>query len=147
MSKIMKQFRDLFTNVVISRKATSAIEFAIIAPVLAAIVIALADVATIATGVGEMQTAIRASIQYAMNGGTDMATAQTQGTNAWDSKPADGTLSATTACFCGAAGSDCQTPCADNTAPQKFITVTASGTLGGNTIKRAESITEKVRVR
>ena len=147
MSTTGKRFRVLITGFAAARNAASAIEFAIIAPLLALIVITLGDVATIATGVGEMQTAIRASIQYAMNGGLDMTIAQTQGVNAWDSKPANGTLTATTACYCAAAGADCQTPCADNSAPEKVVTVTASGTLGGNTIQRNETITEKVRVR
>ncbi len=129
------------------REGVSAIEFGLIAPILAAIVLGLANIATIATGVGEMQTAVRAAVQYAMNGGTDMTVAQTQGTNAWQSEPSDGSFTATSACFCGTTGSDCQTVCSDNTVPKKFITVTASGSYGTGVLKKSETVTEQVRVR
>jgi Flp pilus assembly pilin Flp len=130
-----------------AREATSAIEFALIVPVLAVIVVTLADVANIAVGVGTMQTGMRSSIQYAMNGGTDMTVAQAQGLQAWNNPPAGANLTAVMACFCGASAAACDVPCADLTAPTAFVTVTAAGTYGGNVITRNETLTEKVRVR
>jgi Flp pilus assembly protein TadG len=147
MQKKLSHMSRIVANFAAARSGTSAIEFAFIAPVLVAIVLTLPDVANIGAGVAEMQTAVRASVQYAMNGGTNMTTAQTQGVNAWDSKPGDGTLNASLACSCSGAAADCQTPCADNTAPAMYVTVTATGTLGGHVIQQSETVTEKVRVR
>ena len=147
MSKMKNRTCQLIAKFAGGRSGTSAIEFGFIAPVLVAIVITLPDVATIAAGIGEMQQAVRASVQYAMNGGTDMTVAQTQGTNAWDNMPSGGTLTASSACLCGSTAADCQTPCADNSAPAMYVTVTATGTLGGKVVTRNETVTEKVRVR
>jgi len=130
-----------------AREATSAIEFALIVPVLAVIVVTLADVGNIAVGVGTMQTGIRSSIQYAMNGGTDMTIAQAQGLQAWNNPPADATLTAVLACLCGASAAACDVPCADLSTPATYVTVTAAGTYGGNVITRNETLSEKVRVR
>jgi len=138
--------RSLF-HFAASRRGTAAIEFAFIVPALALIVVALADVAAIAVGMGEMQTAVRAAIQYAIAGGTDMTVAQTQGLNAWSGKPADGAVTATAACLCAGAANDCQVLCADGTYPKEYITVSASGTLSGRMISKHESLSEVVRVR
>jgi Flp pilus assembly protein TadG len=147
MENRAKTMRRLFRKFVTSKQGTAAIEFAIIVPALTVIVVTLADVATIATGMGEMETAARAAIQYAMNGGTDMTVATTQGLNAWDNEPSDGALSAEASCTCSGSAADCETPCSDNSVPEEFVTVTASATMGGSIIRRTENFTEKVRVR
>ena len=139
--------RKFFPHFTGSRRGTAAIEFAFIVPVLTLIVVTLADVATIAIDMGEMQTAVRAAIQYAIAGGTDMSVAQTQGLNAWNGEPADGAVTATTACLCAGAANDCQVLCADGTYPKEYITVSASGTLSGRMISKHETLSEVVRVR
>jgi Flp pilus assembly protein TadG len=147
IEKKAKAMRNFFRKLATSMQGTAAIEFAFIVPVLTVIVVTLADVANIATGVGEMETAARAAVQYAMNGGTDMTVAQTQGLNAWDNEPSDAALSAVASCSCSGVAADCEIPCSDNTVPDEFVTVTASGTMGGSVIKRTENFTQKVRVR
>jgi Flp pilus assembly protein TadG len=124
---------------------TAAVEFAFIVPVLTLIVLTISDVTTIATGVGEMHTAARAAIQYAMNGGTDMTVAKTQATDAWQSEPKDGTMSVVQACTCSGSSHTCSTTCSDGSSPYVFITATATGTLGGSMIKRTRTVTETVR--
>jgi Flp pilus assembly protein TadG len=145
--KTTDRLRKALLGFVVSGRGTAAIEFAFIVPVLTLIVVTLADVATIAVGMGEMQTAARAAIQYAIAGGTDMTVAQTQGLNAWNSKPSNGAITATLACLCGTTPSDCQVLCADQSYPKEYITVSASGTLSGRMISKNESLTEVVRVR
>ena len=75
-------------------KGTAAIEFALVLPILAAIAVTLPDVGNIAAGDINMQSAVRASAQYAMNGGSNMATAQAIGLSSWASRPAGATLTA-----------------------------------------------------
>jgi Flp pilus assembly protein TadG len=147
MNDRAKTMRNCLPKFAASMRGTAAIEFAFIVPVLALIVLSLADIATIAIGMGEMQTASRAAIQYAIAGGADMAVAQTQGLKAWNSEPADGALTAVSACLCGATATDCQVLCADGSFPNEYVTVTASGTLGGHMISKSETLTEVVRVR
>ena len=124
---------------------TAAVEFAFIIPILTLIVLTISDVTTIATGVGEMHTAARAAIQYAMNGGTDMTVAKTQTTDAWQSEPADGAMSVIQACTCSGSSHSWSTTCSDGSSPYVFVTATATGTLGGSMIKQSKTITETVR--
>lgn len=125
---------------------TAAIEFALLLPILVVGVLFLSDAVTIGTGSSEMQSAVRASIQYAMNGGTDMSVARQQGLLAWDNEPSDATLSVTKACTCGASAGTCGTLCADGNDPATYITGVATGTLGGNVLSISKTVTESVRV-
>lgn len=125
---------------------TAAIEFALLLPILVVGVLFLSDAVTIGTGASEMQSAVRASIQYAMNGGTDMTVAKNQGVLAWADMPSDGTLSVTKACTCGASAGTCGTLCADGSDPATYITGVARGTLGGNVLSISKTVTESVRV-
>jgi Flp pilus assembly protein TadG len=129
------------------KRGTSAIEFALIAPVLAGVVVALADVNSMGMGAANMQTAVRAGAQYAMSGGTDAATAQTKADAAWTRKPAGGTIAASRVCKCASTAQDCNTPCASNQWPDMYMTVTATGHFGGNFYSMDKTITQTVRVR
>jgi Flp pilus assembly protein TadG len=126
---------------------SAAVEFALIGPIFATAVVLLSDVANIMVGVGEMETGMRAATQYAMNGGIDMSIAQTQGLQAWDKRPAGGSISATRACLCTGAAADCTVPCADGSIPETYVTVTANGTWTGNMISRTQTLSQKVRQR
>ena len=127
--------------------AAAATEFAIIVPIFAGLVVAFDSYANLATGSAEMQTAARSAIQYAMHGGTDMNAARTLGMQAWNNRPADAAMSVVQACLCGNAPGVCTAPCADNSFPQSFVTVTVSGTYGGRLYHHTNQVTEKVRLR
>ena len=129
------------------KRGTSAIEFALIAPVLAAVVVGMVDVNAMGMGAANMQTAVRAGAQYAMAGGTDAAVAQTKANGAWTRKPAGGTIAASRVCKCAGTAQDCNTPCATNQWPEMYMTVTATGHFGGNFYSMDKTITETVRVR
>lgn len=126
---------------------TSAMEFGLIVPVLLTIVLTISDSTSLVVGTGEMQTAVRAAVQYAMNGGTNMTTAQNQGTQAWNNKPTGGTLSAAQACYCSGSSHSCATLCNDGTSPQMFISVTATASLGGSILNQNQTVTETIRVK
>jgi Flp pilus assembly protein TadG len=128
-------------------RGTSAVEFAIIAPMLLAALVGLADVNDIAIGSSNMQTAVRAGIHYAISGGTDAAVAQSQANAAWSKKPAGGNVTATKVCKCATVNWDCDLFCPDLARPEMYITVTATGTFGGHFYSRAQTSTETVRVR
>ena len=125
----------------------AAVEFALIVPVLAGLVVAIDDVSKIAVGTAAMQTASRAAIQYAMAGGTDMTAARTLGMQAWDQKPSDASMTVVQACLCATVVSDCNSPCPDNSVPTKFVTVDVQGTYGGNLYHQTPHLTERVRLR
>jgi len=128
-------------------RGTSAIEFALIAPMLLAALVGLTDVSNIAFGSSNMQTAVRAGIHYAMAGGTDASIAQSQANSAWTRKPAGGVVTAQRVCKCAFVTWDCDTFCPDLARPEMYMTVTATGSLGGNFYSMNQTSTETVRVR
>jgi Flp pilus assembly protein TadG len=135
------------TRLVGGTEGTAAIEFAFVAPVLIAAVLALTDVAAIVTGAANMQAAVHAGIQYAADGGADMTVARAQTLQAWTSMPAQGTVTAQSYCLCGATASVCTAPCADGTAPASYVQVSATAPLGGTTFSINKTTTETVRLR
>jgi Flp pilus assembly protein TadG len=124
----------------------SGLEFAFIVPALAVGILFISDVANIAMGASQMQTAVRTSIQYAMNGGSNMTVAQTQGVQAWANMPTSGTLSAAQSWRCGSGAGTAGQLCPDGSVPTSWVTVVASATLGGTMISQPKTVTESVRI-
>ena len=130
-----------------SRSGTSAVEFALIAPAFATIVLGISQVSDMVVGATHMQTAVRTSVQYALNGGTDMTAAANLGLAAWQSKPANAALAASEYCTCDGATTVCTQTCSDGSVPYEFVTATASGQLGGTVYYADKTLTETARVR
>ena len=127
---------------------TSAIEFAIVAPMLIAAVVGLADISSAAYGASNMQTAVRAGIHYAMSGGTDADIALQIADAAWTRKPGGATLTTSKSCTCATVTWNCDTFCPDVTRPEMYITVTATADFTGHFYSMGEkTTTETVRVR
>jgi Flp pilus assembly protein TadG len=129
-----------------SAHGIAAVEFALVLPFLATIALLLPDLSQAAAGVIDMQGAARASIQYAMTGGTDLTEARTLGLGAWSNQPADASFSATESCTCAGAGATCGQPCANGSSPQEYFNVTASGHVGGSFIGFENSVARSVRI-
>lgn len=124
---------------------TSAIEFALISPILIMLCLALYDLNDMSFRTSNMQTAIRAGIQYTMNGGEDLDQAETVVNAAWSRKPADGVVDATEICKCAGNTQACNSTCGQTM--NKWITITATGTIGGNYYSTFQTKTETVRTR
>jgi Flp pilus assembly protein TadG len=129
-------------------RGTSAIEFALVAPMLVIVTVGLADVSNMGFGSSNMQTAVRAGTHYAMAGGTDPTVAKTHAESAWTRKPDDGVVTTSRVCKCAGAEVDsCETFCPDNSRPEMYMTVTATGTLGGDFYSMSQTSTQTVRIR
>lgn len=127
-------------------RGIAALEFAFIAPVLAIIAILMTDVGMAAVGAMNMESAVRASVQYAMNGGTDLAVAKTLGMSTWSSQPSDATMSTSKMCKCGSSVVACTSTCSNGSQPSGFFTATATGTLGGSILHFSKTTTQTVQV-
>jgi len=147
MSETHKTFGFRLKRLTRDADGTSAIEFAIIAPILLVLVAGLSDVNDMAFGASNMQSAVRAGIQYALKGGSDTTTAQAQADAAWTRKPGGGTVSSSSACQCAGSAHACDTLCDDSSIPELYMTVTATATLGGNLYSTTKTVTETVRIR
>ena len=115
-------------------------------PLLAGIVVTLPDIAQAAAGVVQMESGVRASIQYAMGGGSDMSLAQTVGMQAWQNRPANAQLTVSQSCQCNGGAGICGQACADGSTPQTLVTAVASGFIGGSTVGFNDTISRTVRV-
>jgi Flp pilus assembly protein TadG len=124
----------------------AAVEFAMVLPILASIVICLPDLSQAVVGVVQMESAAQASIQYAMAGGIDMSEAQSIGMQAWTSKPANAALTTSEYCLCGGSAGTCGVTCPDGSIPGTYVSVTASGRFGGSVISFQKSVTRAVRI-
>ncbi len=124
----------------------SAIEFALIAPLLVTGLLGLADVGTMVYGRTQMHTALRSGAQYFMAGGTDSAGATDVITKSWPGMPQGTTVDVTNYCECGAASGTCGQLCPDQSYPDVFYRIevkTALGTL----FNVPQTMSENIRAR
>ena len=124
---------------------TSAIEFGLVSPILILMCIALYDINDMSYRTSNMQTAIRAGVQYAMNGGEDLDQAEAIVNGAWSRKPSDGVVDATASCKCAGITQACNSTC--GVTMNKWITITATGTIGGNYYSTFQTKTETIRIK
>jgi len=125
----------------------SAVEFAILSPILAGLVIYGFDAWQLINRKQDMHAAINAAAHYYMGGGGDDTTGQSIGMDGWPNKPSDGQLAIGRACSCAGGASDCNTVCAaTQQAPEIRVTMTATTQWNG-LHPAALSEAETVRVR
>ena len=124
---------------------TSAIEFGLISPILILMCIALYDINDMSYRTSNMQTAVRAGVQYAMNGGEDLDQAKAIVNGAWSRKPADGVVNASASCKCAGNTQACNSTC--GVTMNKWITIAATGTIGGNYYSTFQTKTETIRIK
>jgi Flp pilus assembly protein TadG len=129
------------------RDGASAVEFAILAPVLAILTVYGFDAWQLINSKEDMHAAINASAHYYMGGGGDDPTAQTIGVNGWPNTPSDARITISRACTCAGGSSDCSTVCAaTQQAPETRVTIQATHSWNGlHPASLSESETIRVR--
>lgn len=125
----------------------SAVEFALIAPVLAALLLGLAEVGYIMYQRTDMHTAVRSGGQYVLNGGRDLDVARELVERSWTSMPGDGMVVATRYCLCAGSAHACNSPCNDDSVPEAYVALQASATLGGIIIDEGQTVDDAIRIR
>jgi len=130
-----------------SEHGGAAVEFAVIAPFLAALVIGLMVAWEPATAMLRMRAAVHAGAAYVRSGGTDDTKTYDVVENAWERKPADADILVSRACLCGQIAQACTTICTDQTPPSVYITVAATSTDNSRAFGKTLARSEVVRVR
>ncbi|QUD89386.1 TadE/TadG family type IV pilus assembly protein [Phenylobacterium montanum] len=128
-------------------KGAALVEFGLIAPVIAVIVLGVINGATLMLAYNAMRTGVTAGAQYVMSGGQDLPTVQTVAMSAWSGHSSSASVTATKMCLCGSSSSDCSVLCPDQSVPQAFITVSASETYSGPSGTQPIATQEQVRIR
>jgi Flp pilus assembly protein TadG len=128
------------------RRGISALEFSLVAPVLATVLILGWDGWMMFNQAVDMRTAVQTGARYYEIGGASDTAAQTQALAAWVNKPAGGAITVARACFCGATSANCSDTCVSGN-PSTYITLTATSTFSGALQSKALTEKEVLRVR
>lgn len=135
-------FRALFND----RSGTSAVEFAFVAPILAALIALGWNTWQGERGVEQAKTALRAGALYYTSGGDVDASAKSIVMNAWSSAPANASVSALRSCYCSGVVTDCTQPCGVGLTRSVYVTLAVSGSGQGVFGSQTMSQQEVVRV-
>lgn len=130
-----------------AREGVSAVEFALVAPVLLISMLGVVDIGNVVYQRADMESALRAGIQYFMNGGDDLNKAETVVNQSWTTKPDSVTVVAEKYCMCGTVQHACNTLCDDDTYPDSYNRLTATATLQGILTDGNYNVQQSVRVR
>jgi Flp pilus assembly pilin Flp len=129
------------------RRGASAVEFALVAPLLAVTLLSIAEIGQVIYQRTDMHGALRTGGQYVLNGGRDLEVAEEIVMRSWNSRPEDGVAEATRFCLCEQVEHACSAPCSDDSVPEAYITISAHGTLGGVVVAVGEDANDAIRIR
>ena len=111
-------------------RGVGAIEFAIIAPMLALFTLGIMSGWSYFDQRREMRDSVEAAAKYYIQGGTTDATAQSIADTAWNYKPSGGTVAVTRSCICASTSVSCSggTVCSSGSIPETHLTIVATST-------------------
>lgn len=119
----------MFGRALADRRGTSAIEFTIIAPLLAFLLLGIIDGWSLATSTLAARSAVQAASAYFIGGGTDPAAAQTIALSSWNDPPPDASVAVAESCECSGVASGCGGICAATSMPPAaYMQIAATGT-------------------
>ena len=125
----------------------SAVEFALVAPVLLICFVGIYDVGGMIYKRTDMHSALRSGTQYFMNGGDDLAKAEQIVAQAWTTKPSEVTIVGERFCQCGEEIHACTTLCDDDSYPAAYKRLRAMAVIDGVLGDTSYSATQSIRVR
>lgn len=140
----MLQFLQTFLR---DERGVSAVEFALTVPVLLISLLGVVDIGNAVYQRADMESALRAGIQYFMNGGDNLSTAEAVVNSSWTTKPAGVSIIAERFCLCGNVEHACNTLCDDDTYPMSFNRLRAIATIEGILMDDEYLAEQSVRVR
>jgi hypothetical protein len=111
------------------RSGVSAAEFAIVAPILIFVILAMIDVWSYFNASLGTRAAVKAGANYVLLGGHTSSTAQAVAMSAWIRPPDDASVSVEQVCYCGEEVAACDVLCTGTLAPPAgYIRIEAAGT-------------------
>jgi Flp pilus assembly protein TadG len=109
-----------------NESGVGAIEFALIAPMLAIVLLGIMSGWAYYQQNNYMRDGVEVAGKYFLQGGTNEDVALTIAEAAWSGKPADGTVALNKTCICAGAAASCSGVCSDSSIPETYWTIEAS---------------------
>ncbi|MBI1212238.1 MAG: hypothetical protein GC190_12300 [Alphaproteobacteria bacterium] len=125
----------------------AAVEFALVAPILAMSLVFLVDLSNYAIQRTDMESALRSGVQYFMNGGSDLDKAKEVVLASWTSKPENATVVVERFCMCANIEHACNATCDDGTYPLSYSRIRAVAQYDNLLIDMTNNADQTVRVR
>lgn len=126
-------------------RGAAAVEFAIVVPFLAAMLIGVIQYGGMIIANQQMHDGVSAAAVYVMRGGSDATNIQSIATSTWPNPPSDAKVTVSQFCSCAGVTSSCSSQCPDLSYPQGYTTIAATGTYTGVWGNQAMSTTQTVR--
>lgn len=127
-----------------SRDGMAAVEFALLVPVMAIMIVGMVDAWSYVSHQAATQAAATAGARYYLEGGTDDSTARAFALAAWSDRPADAAVTITRSCECGSTSVSCSSSCNGGSLPKVWVSVAAQSAWRDHA---ATTYAEVVRVR
>ncbi|CAN7359576.1 pilus assembly protein [Phenylobacterium sp. LjRoot225] len=125
----------------------SAVEFALVLPIVAALLLFGLDSWLRLSHAHDTTTALQTGVRYYQDGGADDEAARTLALSSWPNRPSDATLSINRSCTCSVQIVACTQTCDGVDPPQTHVTLIAQGTFRGMRGSDLLSQQETLRVR
>jgi Flp pilus assembly protein TadG len=110
------------------KKGVAAVEFALVLPLLAVILMGIATLVPFELANNNMRNGVTAGANYVMTGGSDPTVIQTIALQAWDHHQPSDTVVVQQYCSCSGVPGSCSSTCPDKTSPQGYTQISASST-------------------
>lgn len=128
-----------------ARQGAAAVEFAIVVPFLAAMLIGVVQYGGMIIANQQMHDGVSAAAVYVMRGGSDATNIKSIAKSTWPHAPSDASVSVSQGCSCAGTTQSCTLLCADGSYPQAFTSISATGTYTGVWGSQSMSTTQVVR--
>lgn len=139
--------KKLLIRLGLDERGASAVEMALILPILAAVVVLSSEGFLLMRTVTSMRSAVDSGAKLVMAGEANAGDVRTAVFTAWTNKPASPTVTVTRTCECAGVVQAACGICPDNTASQIFYTIQAQGRFTGTNFAQDIQRTQVVRVR
>ncbi|WP_300527968.1 TadE/TadG family type IV pilus assembly protein [Maricaulis sp.] len=139
--------RGLVRKFLTDDRGAAAVEFAFIAPVLAALMLGVFDLGRMTYDRTDLHSAVRSGAQYFMAGGDDVEAAILVIEQSWSSRPEMSQVTVEKCCKCAGVDAPCGQLCDDGSVPDIVHELQATAYFAGLFGQYEVSVNEFVRTR
>lgn len=147
MTRFQDRSMPVFGRFFRAQGGAAAVEFALIVPVLAALLLGVFDLGQMTYDRTDLHTAVRSGAQYFMAGGEDINEARAIVEQSWTNRPEISQVTVERCCKCAEADAPCGQLCPDGSVPDIMHELQATAFFTGVFGEYEVSVEEAVRAR